>query len=55
MTNLPIPAVPDLARANGQTLNELIDWLRLYYEANTAPFNYLSGTRSGDYELELAK
>jgi hypothetical protein len=45
MMNLPIPAVPDLARANGQTLNELIDWLRHYYETS-GPFNYRSATRS---------
>jgi hypothetical protein len=45
MTNLPIPAVPDLARVNGETRNEVIDCLRHYYETS-GPFNYLSAIRS---------
>lgn len=45
MTQLPIPAITDLARAHGATRDELISWLIAYYNADGAPFNYLSGTR----------
>jgi len=46
MTQLPIPAVPDLARASGETRDELISWFLAYYETSGAPFNYRSGTRA---------
>lgn len=46
MTNFPIPAVPDLARASGETRDEVVAWLKEYYEASGGPFNYLTGTRS---------
>jgi hypothetical protein len=46
MTQLPIPAIPDLARASGETRDELISWFLAYYDTDGAPFNYLSGTRA---------
>jgi hypothetical protein len=49
MTQLPIPAVPDLARARGETRDELISWFLGYYDTDGAPFNYLSGTRAIKY------
>ncbi len=45
MTNLPIPAVPDLARARGATRDELMYWFLTYYNTDGAPWNYRSGTR----------
>ncbi len=46
MTNLPIPTVPDLARARGTTRDQLTDWFLTYYDTDGAPWNYRSGTRS---------
>ncbi len=46
MTQLPIPAIPDLARAKGETRDELILWFIEYYNTDGARFNYLSGTRA---------
>lgn len=46
MIQLPIPAVPDLARASGDTRDELISWFIAYYDSDGAPFNYVSGTRA---------
>ncbi len=46
MTNLPIPPVPDLARARGGTRDELISFFIAYYSTDGAHFNYLAGTRS---------
>ena len=46
MTKLPIPAIPDLARARGSTRDELISWFLTYYDEGGGPWNYLSGTRS---------
>lgn len=43
---LPVPPVPDLARAKGRTRDEMVSWFRRYYETTGAPFNYVSGTRS---------
>lgn len=45
MNKLPIPPVPDLARLAGQTRDEVISSLLIYYETNSVPWNYLSGTR----------
>ena len=45
-TKLPIPPIPDLARARGETRDELITWFKAFYESGGAPFNYMSGTRS---------
>ena len=46
MTYLPIPSVPDLARASGETFNDLVSWFLAFYDTDSAPFNYLSGTRA---------
>jgi len=46
MTQLPIPPITDLARADGETLDQVISWLIEYYDTTGAPFNYLSGTRA---------
>jgi hypothetical protein len=45
MTNLPIPSVPDIARARGATRDELISWFLTYYDTEGAPWNYRTGTR----------
>ena len=46
MIRLPIPAVPDLARAKGTTRDELITWFFTYYGEGGASWNYRSETRS---------
>ena len=46
MIHLPAPSLPDLARASGQTLEEMVEWLKAYYSDQGGFFNYLSGTRS---------
>jgi hypothetical protein len=43
---LPTPPVPDLARAKGGTVPELVDWFVDYYNQGGAPFNYRRGTKS---------
>jgi hypothetical protein len=47
MTKLPIPAVPDLARARGIGRDELISWFLTYYDegGGDLPLRY-SSTRS---------
>jgi len=44
MTDLPTPAVPDLARIPGSTVSEAVAWLLAYYDV-MVPWNYRSGTR----------
>jgi len=46
MTKLPTPAVPDLARARGDTRDELISHFLTYYEDTSCCWNYRSGTRA---------
>ncbi len=43
---LPTPPVPDLARAKGETIGELVDWFVDYYNQGGAPFNYRRGTKA---------
>lgn len=45
MTIYPEPAVPDLARAEGSTVDEMVSWWLAYYDATPAPFNYVRGTK----------
>jgi hypothetical protein len=45
MTKLPTPAVPELCRASGDTVEELFHWFVSYYEQGSVPWNYVSGTR----------
>lgn len=46
MTKLPVPPVPELARAEGSTRDEMISYWLSYYDANSTPWNYLSSTRA---------
>ena len=46
MTNFPIPPVPELARAEGSSRDEMISYWLAYYAADNVPWNYLSSTRA---------
>lgn len=43
---VPTPPVPDLARAKGGTVAELVDWFVEYFNRGGAPFNYRRATRA---------
>ena len=43
---LPVLPVPDLARVKGENRDEVVSSLLKYYGTASAPFNYISGTRS---------
>lgn len=42
---LPVPPVPDLARARGETVAELVEWFVEFYNTHGARFNYRRGSR----------
>lgn len=42
----PPPPVPDLSRVEGETVNEVIDWLTRYYEEDGCPWSYRRGTKA---------
>ena len=44
MIKLPTPPVPDLARAEGNTVDEIIRWFLVYYDADVVPWSYRAGT-----------
>lgn len=46
MNYLPIPPVPELARAEGINRDEMISYWIRYYEAVNVPWNYLTSTRA---------
>ena len=41
----PTPPVPDLARAKGETVPELVEWFVDYHEEGGCPWNYRNGTK----------
>lgn len=43
--SLPIPPVPELCRAEGQTEAEVADWFVRYYNGPIVPWNYRTGTK----------
>lgn len=45
MSGLPTPPVPDLARLSGQSFDEVVSQLLTYYDTQSVPWNYVSGTR----------
>lgn len=44
MKNVPTPSVPDLARARGDDVGQLISWFVEYYNGSGVPWNYVTGT-----------
>jgi hypothetical protein len=42
---LPTPPVPDLARARGETVSELVEWFVEYHEEEGCPWSYRTGTK----------
>jgi len=45
MSKLPTPPVPDICRAEGETVPELVSWFVHYFEEESCPWNYRRGTR----------
>jgi hypothetical protein len=43
---LVTPPVPDLACVEGDTVEQVIEWLTHYYEDDGCPWNYRTGTRA---------
>lgn len=59
MRKYPVPPVPDLARAAGATVEEMLAWWLTYYDRDPVPWNYVRGTKivrssyDGLHELRL--
>ncbi len=45
MPKFPVPPVPELARAGGSTVDEMVSWWLAYYDRKPVPWNYLRGTK----------
>jgi hypothetical protein len=43
---VPTPPVPDLARVEGDTVDQVVEWLTEFFEAEGCPWNYRSGTKA---------
>jgi hypothetical protein len=43
---LTTPSVPDLACVEGETVEQVIEWLTDYYEGDGCPWNYRIGTKA---------
>ena len=41
MAKYPVPPVPELARAWGSTVDEMVNWWQAYYDRNPVPWNYI--------------
>ena len=59
MRRYPVPPVPELARAGGSTVEEMVSWWLVYYDSEPVRWNYLCGTKvvrksySGLHNLRL--
>ncbi len=40
-----MPPVPELARAGGSTVDEMVGWWQAYYDRDPVPWNYVRGTK----------
>lgn len=45
MAHYPVPSVPELARAGGSTVDEMVSWWQAYYGREPVPWNYVRGTK----------
>jgi len=45
MPTFPVPPVPDLARIEGTTVDEMFQWLLVYYNGSSVPWNYVRGRK----------
>lgn len=46
LPGVPTPPVPDIARARGETVREMVEWWVDYFNTESAPFNYRRSTRA---------
>ena len=45
MSNFSTPPVTDLARIAGSTVDEMVEWLIVYYNGPDIPWNYIRGRK----------